>query len=320
MGPDGKVHFTSAYHELTDSSRGFKICRAIAIAHPESCMAIHTVNPDVPAPRFEISILSWLKYRIAKLTHALLRRSSYGYTEEDMIAMSTPMSDGSLQLTPGITPPSTPEAQQTTIERPQTSAYALCDSPSGLLAHVLDFIRPPPPSPRSSPDKSPEHLRPPANALSPASSNDYAATPSGSWSPQTSRSPQGGRSPQASRSPGSPLELQVTSQWTPTALITWTMIYWLPGPEVALRWLTNSTALVSALWAGRSNVPLGISFFRDASLGPGGVQVPPQWAEAYHRIAMVRRREGRVRFPAWERPGDLVVDLREFVGLIGATP
>ena len=37
--------------------RGFKICRILALAHPDSCIAIHTVNPDVPAPRFGLSAL-----------------------------------------------------------------------------------------------------------------------------------------------------------------------------------------------------------------------------------------------------------------------
>jgi len=98
------------------------------------------------------------------------------------------------------------------------------------------------------------------------------------------------------------------------------MIYWLPGPEVALRWLVNSAALTPPLWTMHSNVPLGITQFRELALpGTRSVQTPPQWAEAYHRVAMVRRREGRVRFPAWERPGEMVEDIRELAGILGNT-
>lgn len=106
--------------------------------------------------------------------------------------------------------------------------------------------------------------------------------------------------------------------WTPTALINWAMIYWLPGPEVALRWLANSAPIAASLWLNYSSVPLGITHFRETVLpGTGTGQTPPQWAEAYHRVAMVRRREGRVRFAAWERPGEVVMDIREFAGILG---
>ena len=97
-----------------------------------------------------------------------------------------------------------------------------------------------------------------------------------------------------------------------------THLYQLPGPEVALRWLVNSSTMVPSLWTGCSNVPLGITHFREP-IAPGLANslVSPQWAEAYHRIAMVRRRNGRVRFPAWERPGEVVLDIREFAELLG---
>jgi hypothetical protein len=110
------------------------------------------------------------------------------------------------------------------------------------------------------------------------------------------------------------------SPWTATALVNWAMLYWLAGPEVALRWLANSTPLASLIWQTHTHVPLGISYFREPT--PPGVQsfqTPPQWAEAYHRIAMVRRRDGRVRFPAWERPVEVVLDLREFADLLGTS-
>ena len=76
---------------------------------------------------------------------------------------------------------------------------------------------------------------------------------------------------------------------------------------------------------GQSSVPLGITHFREHSMpgtpgqATGTGQTPPQWAEAYHRIAMLQRRDGRVRFAAWERPCELVIDLREFADLLMAT-
>ena len=32
------------------SGWGFKIGRVIALTHPESCVAMHTANPEIPAP------------------------------------------------------------------------------------------------------------------------------------------------------------------------------------------------------------------------------------------------------------------------------
>jgi hypothetical protein len=230
---------------------------------------------------------------------AIARRSSFGYSPEELITLVPP----EIQMSPGMTPPLTPGTTRVPSERPQTMAYALCDSPSGLLAHILDAIHPPS---SVSPSRSPENLRVPTPGRSPVS-------------PQSYGTPQTGRSPQSQGSSPQNLELHDTSSsWTQTALINWAMLYWLPGPEVALRWLVNSSDLVPLLWASYSAVPLAVTHFRDpVSAVIGGVQSPPQWAEAYHRIAMVKRREGRVRFPAWERPAEMVMDIRDFAGMLG---
>lgn len=95
-------------------------------------------------------------------------------------------------------------------------------------------------------------------------------------------------------------------------LINWTMIHWLPGPEVALRWLENSRPYQQSLWTSFSNVPLAISLYER----PGGEQSAPGWAEQLHPIAMVRNRTGIVQFPAWERPAEIVHDLRDLARLL----
>lgn len=250
--------------------RGFKICRAIALRHPQSCIAIHTVGPEVPAPRFGSFTFSWLKYHLARLTYTLTGRPGFGYTPEDLSLTGLSLHQ---QEARGATPPVTPTVLQLQSERPQTISYALTDSPAGLLAYLFDLIR----------------------------------TPSPTTARQVQRNSQG-------------FDLaSLQNPWTPSAIITWTMMYWLPGPEVALRWLANSATTASALWNSYSNVPLGISLFhesetqRSAARGGGS---PVGWVEAYHRIAVVRRREGRVKFAAWERPSELVVDIRELADTV----
>jgi hypothetical protein len=257
----------------------------------------------VPAPRFEHHHSPDYIGHVPRLTPALLNRSGYGYNGEDMSLGMVPT------IQPGITPPLTPGVHSPPSERPQTTAYALCDSPPGLLAYILDIIRPPTlgqgnrsPSIRegSSAGNSPMLVRSP--------STPYSAT---NTAPST---PGPGRSPSAAQSIDLP---GISTVWTPTVLINWTMIYWLPGPEVALRWVVNSAALLPSLWLSYCNVPLGITHFRDPMpMSTGTGQTPPQWAEAYHRVAMLNRREGRVRHPAWERPMEVVMDIRELAGLV----
>lgn len=195
-----------------------------------------------------------------------------------------------------ITPPVTPNASPIIPERPQTAAYGLCDSPSGLLAWVHDAVRP-----QNNQKHVPETTQ---------SQQQYPLSPQSSYTTSTS-TPSICSSPSAFRRPSIPTTNHTNhaqTPWTPTALIDWTMLYWLPGPEIALRWLSNSTALLPAYWASHSPVPLALSHYHS------------EWTtavEAYHRVCMVKRREGAVRFPAWEVPGDVVEDLREFVAVLG---
>ena len=255
----------------------------MALSQPDSCIAIHTSNPEVPPPRYAICKPGWFRHLVAKLT-TVFRSPGYGYPTDDLT-----VSGLSLQQQAGLTPPLTPGSYQPGGARPQTIAHALTDSPSGLLGYIYDAIKP---------------------------SRFGSSSP---HSPLAHHSPQSHASPRSQGHSPQPLELSgLQNPWTPTALINWVMIYWLPGPEVALRWMVNSSTLVPTLWASHSSVPLGISHFREPTM-PGGAsgQTPPGWAEAYHRIAMIRRREGNVRFPAWERPAEIVMDIRELAEIVG---
>lgn len=237
----------------TGSGWGLNICRLLALTHGESCMAIHTANPDLPDPR-------------------------YAHMQQPLSMPASPTS---------YSPPQTPGAQPVILERPQTVAYALCDSPTGLMAHVYDAISP----------------------------SSHGENNNDNESPISTKSSSGGGDEDTHDPPC----------WTPTTLIDWCMLYWLPGPEVALRWLMNSAPMIPKLWRSHCPVPLAISHFGDPHNTSGG---GTQWAESYHHIALIsrrsttttggggggggggRRRGGPVRFAAWERPADMVADLR----------
>ena len=107
--------------------------------------------------------------------------------------------------------------------RPQTLAFSLCDSPVGLLAALLDVIhtRAPSQSPLTSRSRSP--------FLSPVEleRQDADHEPSEQdriYSGSTAR-------PQY---PFSPLQSEMDARnytWSPTEVLNFTMLQWLPGPE-----------------------------------------------------------------------------------------
>ncbi|KAI9712386.1 MAG: hypothetical protein M1820_001599 [Bogoriella megaspora] len=110
---------------------GFKICRMLALHHKRSCLAIYTNSPDVPPPTFRIAPLACLKYHVARLTRCRMPFLSFGYLRSDI---------ESQQHHHSRLPRTNPFEEQSF--RPQTTAHSLCDSPVGLLACMLDAIRP----------------------------------------------------------------------------------------------------------------------------------------------------------------------------------
>lgn len=109
----------------------------IALTHGESCLAVHTCNIDVPPPRF---VYRSTVCGYQGLTYGARRNMGYSTPQE---MMPPPISPSATLRVPGMSPPLSPGAvQYQARERPQTIAYALCDSPVGLLAYILDALRP----------------------------------------------------------------------------------------------------------------------------------------------------------------------------------
>lgn len=266
------------------------------------------------------SPISFFKYQIARLTGARYPFCDFGYVPSDFT--SSVSSAAKEVSTTATTPdPSDPmrwehplelEPQLPYATHSQTASYSLCDSPSGLLAWLIDA------------------LRLPASAHSTKAS---AAAP-----------------------------------WTPTDLLNWTMMQWLPGPEAGLRWLANARRESATLWDAYSAVPLGISCFRgngrpraepdvEAGEGPGSGSGPPAettaataesevnggaagggsggdakkdgrcccvtcspplWAQAVQKLTWVKRHGRCSARPGWEEAGETGVDMREWAGqLVG---
>ncbi|KAF2646735.1 alpha/beta-hydrolase [Massarina eburnea CBS 473.64] len=257
------------------------ICRALALNHSRHCAAVHTVNPAFVEPTLKQSPAAFLKYRLAMLTRARIACLSFGYTPSEL--ESTVEKDETIRSLPYSQGPLGPALSRLYSHRPQTLAYSLCDSPIGLLAGILDVM----------------HARAP------------------SLSPVTSRS----RSPFLS-----PVELEMQHpreseakatdyMWTPTEVLNFAMLQWLPGPEASLRWLRRAHLdNTPPLTTSRSSIPLGISSFQERNSHSSAS--PVMWGSAAWPVRWVKRHQRPASLPAWEAPDLLVLDMRECFGTV----
>jgi hypothetical protein len=207
------------------SIRGFSICRALALQHPGRCLAVHTANPSFNKPTYKRGPLHHLKYQIAKIIRAKIPLLSFGYVPSEVqpLSRSRDAEDTARQNEMSRKDPLGPTLHRLYSLRPQTLAFSLCDSPVGLLAALLDVIhtRDLPQSPLSSRSRSP-FLSPVELEMhrSDDEQEEHAEIPLG-----------------ATARPQDPLSLATgegdgrSYTWSPTEVLNFTMLQWLPGPE-----------------------------------------------------------------------------------------
>ena len=175
--------------------------------------------------------MRYLKYRVAKLTRAKVPLLSFGYMPNEV---QTPpkglhgKDPATLDAVYGGEPLG-PTLHRLYSLRPQTLAFSLCDSPVGLLAALLDVIlhtRDVPPRPLSSrprsPFLSPVELEMQRGEEEQEEEEDVPST--------SMAQPGGATSPDRVDSDGR------SYIWSPTEVLNFTMLQWLPGPE-AVRYL-----------------------------------------------------------------------------------
>ena len=295
--------------ELLTRCRGFSICRALALKHPEHCAAMHTANPSFAEPTFRQSPMAFLKYHLAKLTKAKISFLSFGYVPSEL---QKPVWSGSEETWTASDLPyreglPNPTLARLYSHRPQTLAFSLCDSPIGLLAGLLDVIHTRAPSQLSITSRSRSPF------LSPSELELQDA--------QHARSLQADEMQSAAQQPElphSPRQSETNAShytWSPTEILNWTMLQWLPGPEAGLRWLRRAhldSAPASSLSTSYCSIPLGISSFR--ARNSHGPSTPIMWGSASSQVTWVRRHQRAASLPAWEAADLLVLDMRECFG------
>jgi hypothetical protein len=207
-------------------TRGFGICRALALRHPESCLAVHTANPSFEEPKLKSGLMRYMKYRVAKLTRAKIPLLSFGYVPSEVQAPSKTTAEKDLAIQDGMYggEPLGPILHRLYSLRPQTLAFSLCDSPVGLLAALLDVIhtrdipqRPLSSSRSRSPFLSPVELEMQRGDEEHEEQEELRST-------STAR-------PGDTTSPGRVDGDGRSYTWSPTEVLNFTMLQWLPGPE-----------------------------------------------------------------------------------------
>ncbi|KAH9909978.1 alpha/beta-hydrolase [Xylariomycetidae sp. FL2044] len=266
----------------------YQVANHLATHYADSCLGTHLIAPPLTQPRLQEAPIEWAKWSIA----SLLRAPILGYQSEDFSALRRtgyvrPSSSSSSSSSKGkkkkslLTPAQLGLNQLGALRDPNTLAYALCDSPTGLLVFVLKSLR----------------------LLGPG------------------------------------------KDFTPTEIINFTQLAWLPGPEAAMRFWAHCaehSAQPEEEKKKKKKITqrprIGITvFLGDDEAAPdppneGGegdlemailpkesateVYTCPSWANARYNVVYTSRCSGKPGLLAWERPEIIIAGARGLVAAV----
>jgi hypothetical protein len=127
----------------------YQLARMIGERFPGSCLGVHLVEPCVERPRIGRETWGWAKFVMAEFFHA----NVFGYEEGDWVALRESakmteqigdrrrISDEERPLLRVGTAGGYGAVGMVGLREPNTFAYALCDSPVGLLSLVCSSLR-----------------------------------------------------------------------------------------------------------------------------------------------------------------------------------
>ncbi|KAI1776059.1 alpha/beta-hydrolase [Hypoxylon cercidicola] len=246
----------------------FRIINYLATYYMSSCLGAHLISPPLSQPKLREAPIEWAKWSIASLLHAPI----LGYRSEDFSALER---NGYVRPSKKSPTPAQFGLNQLGLQEPNTLAYALCDSPTGLLVFVMKSLR----------------------LLSPKRKEEF----------------------------------------TPTELINFTELAWLPGPEAAMRFWAHCVRHPETVEKKTPIKPkVGITVFlgdepntdanaevaasTDAEAGTGVAELTqeeakdcytcPSWANAKYNVLYTHRASGKAGLLAWERPELIAAGIR----------
>ncbi|KAI1098526.1 alpha/beta-hydrolase [Jackrogersella minutella] len=130
------------YYLATNASSGaaspaeidYNLVNHLATYHSDSCLGAHLISPPLTKPKLREAPIEWAKWSLASFFHAPI----LGYRSEDFSALER---NGYVHASKKAPTPAQFGLNQLGFREPNTLAYALCDSPTGLLLFVLKTLR-----------------------------------------------------------------------------------------------------------------------------------------------------------------------------------
>ncbi|KAK3325403.1 Alpha/Beta hydrolase protein [Apodospora peruviana] len=119
----------------------WKLINRLATYYPTSCVGSHFISPLLEAPKINEAPWEWAKWNVANF----FRAGILGYSDDDFEALDR-VRRPLWEPKPSSTDSSSRKLiaagnEQLDLREPNTLAYALCDSPAGILAFVLKSLR-----------------------------------------------------------------------------------------------------------------------------------------------------------------------------------
>lgn len=111
----------------------YRLAEWLSIRYPDSCLGTHFISPPLTKPSLRAAPLAWTKWSIAKFFDS----SALGYDSKDFSALR----QGGDETAKRSTKATKLSSNSSSFAEPNTLAYALCDSPTGLLVFVMKGLR-----------------------------------------------------------------------------------------------------------------------------------------------------------------------------------
>jgi pimeloyl-ACP methyl ester carboxylesterase len=123
----------------------WKLANHLAVHYPDACLGTHLISPPLASPKLVEAPLEWAKWSIANFFHVGI----LGYSNDDFSALKRAETSAWAVLGSDEKRASRRGRHPTPIDvglnrfglrEPNTLAYALCDSPTGLLVFVIKAL------------------------------------------------------------------------------------------------------------------------------------------------------------------------------------
>lgn len=145
LGYDFYLASATGSGRLSPANIDYQLPRLLGDQHPKHCLGIHAIDPPLARPSPTRQPLAWGKYAVARFFHANI----WGYGPEDFVALRN--SDKAAREREKRPPRNQLWSTQQKsgrgsgwvlgLREPDTLAYALCDSPVGLLSMTCSALR-----------------------------------------------------------------------------------------------------------------------------------------------------------------------------------